>query len=841
MAENIATDSQTDIRILTLKRWNFPQTAHLFPTDGKEIAGVGDYISYNSHHFIHIEECLQTEEQPILRAYSSLEKLRGKQRDVKAADIHVIQSITLLGEKGHFWDTPGEVLYISFLQLTNTADISMDEIRGSINSVIMDRAPAASWALYYSLDFCDLVLFTKGLTYEDCSKIMWDLSIVRGDELAILRDTFTIYGFYQGFLKEVFKQLDQNQYPKWKDHASLSIQLSIQSYDVWRNFEKCLKRENIPYRSLRTFGRYDVRLVTDDLPGRQVLLLLYLMDTIAGESKDRAFGGYEISMEAVGGYENYRNPVDTIQDRRLEQAAANVMDLLCGLCDEVDCNSADYVDETRRSLEALLNNGFSEEFVLSVLPSFLAFLQITINVQDYRDRMRLKQDEEDRLKESLEKMVRHYFNALNILALCTMHSERQFVQAPAFNATFFDVPPKLLAFYSAVSWEILAALRAENDADYHFLFVPNYQKDINIRPLELKMNENPSQHLAVAHLHESYFYDPVLTIKLFCHEAAHYLSDRHREDRAKYIFRVVSFLLIANTPLRFVMEEAKDYSLFAVMADSLANFMLKKYAEEIPNSTRGIPYHLKDVSEFLRGNNYGMDFFKNPFDTHEVCVSWKNVLRESVSQKPDVFGESFRIGLRSIQKTLRSNYLIELFQQDQEGTYVYEVFSRIIADYASFTMASMPDEEFNNICENIIQAFSEAYADLRMSELIGEEFSWRDYNDMFTRVDVDKQYQKILRHDAVLKIMTPNDDWKTLIPKDEDFLISSYIVEQICEYLELCHAQPTTSDQIVQLLRDFKECNVSKQCGCIRETIQKYRIHLTRYCQNLSTGYSSRQ
>ena len=197
--------------------------------------------------------------------------------------------------------------------------------------------------------------------------------------------------------------------------------------------------------------------------------------------------------------------------------------------------------------------------------------------------------------------------------------------------------------------------------------------------------------------------------------------------------------------------------------------------------------------------------------------------------------------MRSIQKTLRSNYLIELFQQDQEGTYVYEVFSRIIADYASFTMASMPDEEFNNICENIIQAFSEAYADLRMSELIGEEFSWRDYNDMFTRVDVDKQYQKILRHDAVLKTMTPNDDWKTLIPKDEDFLISSYIVEQICEYLELCHAQPTTSDQIVQLLRDFKECNVSKQCGCIRETIQKYRIHLTEYCQNLSTGYSSRQ
>lgn len=841
MAENMTTDSQTDVRILTLKRWNFPQTARLFPTDGKEITGVGDYISYNSHHFIHIEECLQAEEQPILRVYSSLEKLRGKQRDIKAADIHVVQSITLLGEKGDFWNTPGEVLYISFLQLTNTADISMDEIKASINSVIMDRAPAASWTLYYSLDFCDLVLFTKGLTYEDCSKIMWDLSIVRGEKLAILRDSFTIYGFYQGFLKEAFRQLEQDKYPQWEDHASLSIQLSIQSYDVWKNFENSLEKASISYRSLRTFGRYDVRLVTDDLPGSQVLQILHLMDTMAGESKDKAFGGYEISMEAVEKYENHSRPVDAIQDRKLEQAATNAMDQLCRLCDEVDYNSADYVDETRRSLEALLNNGFSEEFVLSVLPSFLAFLQITINVQEYREQMRLKQDEEDQLKESLEKMVRHYFNALNILALCTMHSERQFVQAPAFNATFFDVPPKLLAFYSAVSWEILAALRAANDADYHFLFVPNYQKDINIRPLELKMNKNPSQHLAVAHLHESYFYDPILTIKLFCHEAAHYLSDRHREDRAKYIFRVVSFLLIASTPLCFVMNKTNDYSIFAVMADALANFMLKKYIEEAQNPTRDIPYHLKDVSEFLRGNNYGMDFFKNPFDVHDICVSWKNVLRESVVQRPDVFGESFLIGLKSIQDTLESNYLTELFQQDEGGSYVYEVFSRIIADYASFTMISMPDEEFNNICENVIQAFSEAYADLRMSELMGEEFSCEDYNEMFTRVDVDKHYQKILRHDAVLKTVAPNDVWEALTPKDEDFLISSYIVEQICEYLELCHAQPITSDQVVQLLRDFKECNVSKQCDCIRKVIQNHRVHLTNHCKNLLADYSSRQ
>ena len=97
------------------------------------------------------------------------------------------------------------------------------------------------------------------------------------------------------------------------------------------------------------------------------------------------------------------------------------------------------------------------------------------------------------------------------------------------------------------------------------------------------MRENLSQHLAVVHLHESYFYDPVLTIKLFCHEAAHYLSNRHRKERALYIFRVVSFLLLANTPLGDGMKEAKNNSVLAVMADALADFLLEKFEEQTPH------------------------------------------------------------------------------------------------------------------------------------------------------------------------------------------------------------------------------------------------------------------
>lgn len=142
------------------------------------------------------------------------------------------------------------------------------------------------------------------------------------------------------------------------------------------------------------------------------------------------------------------------------------------------------------------------------------------------------------------------------------------------------------------------------------------------------------------------------------------------------------------------------------------------------------------------------------------------------------------------------------------------------------------------ICQNTLQAFSEAYADLRMSELIGEEFFSEDYNNLFERVDMDSNFQMILRHDAVLSVMKPDYDWTPLTPTEEDQLTLSYAVEQIRQYLELCHAQPTCSDYVIQVLRDFKSGDVSTQCGRIRETIQKYRIYLTQYCQKVLTDYS---
>ena len=359
--------------------------------------------------------------------------------------------------------------------------------------------------------------------------------------------------------------------------------------------------------------------------------------------------------------------------------------------------------------------------------------------------------------------------------------------------------------------------------------------------MELTTRKDFPQHLAVAHLQESYFYDPAQTILLFCHEAAHYLSDRHREDRAKYIFRVISFLLLANTPLCRIVEEEKDISLLIVMAEELADSLMEKLkSDKRYPLTRSIPFHLGDVSNFLRENEYGIQIFKNPFETAAVCRNWQRVLHNYVVNNPEIHRSIFESALSCIQETLQSKFLIQLFHEAPDGAYVYEVFSRIIAYYAAFNDGIDLDSAFFNICENILQAFSEAYADLRMSELAGEEFSPDWYEETLRQLGHASYYQKSLRYDAVLRVINLNEHRKPLQDLsyyDPQFF--AYAAQQLYEYLSLCHNEPTHSQYVVHLLQIFKSGDVGQQCSLIREEIQKGRRYLAQHCNDIAVKYSS--
>lgn len=82
-----------------------------------------------------------------------------------------------------------------------------------------------------------------------------------------------------------------------------------------------------------------------------------------------------------------------------------------------------------------------------------------------------------------------YFKGLNSLVNSAMHSERQFIQATAFNAIIYDVPPKIMAFYVAMISDLQKIVHTRTDKTYTFFLAPSFANQISVKIFSYEAEE----------------------------------------------------------------------------------------------------------------------------------------------------------------------------------------------------------------------------------------------------------------------------------------------------------------------------------------------------------------
>lgn len=87
-------DNTNDVRVLVLKRWNLPQTKPIY--DEKNANHYGEYVSFQSHHFIDILPADMSDLDAIPSAYREIKKSRARQFNSNMLDLHTVQSMTIL-------------------------------------------------------------------------------------------------------------------------------------------------------------------------------------------------------------------------------------------------------------------------------------------------------------------------------------------------------------------------------------------------------------------------------------------------------------------------------------------------------------------------------------------------------------------------------------------------------------------------------------------------------------------------------------------------------------------------------------------------------------------------
>lgn len=813
-------EEQFESRVLTLKRWILPHSVSLM-TMASGGSHYGDYLSFQDYHFVDITDAFYNvaEEKRVnldrMLAHS-YQIIRDKRDQQDATDkISIRQSLTLLGRRTTFWESKPKLVYTTMVQLKNSLNISPESVEREFKRVLGDQL-FCNCAVYFTFDYCDVVLFTKDIGFELLHEKLWNM-LLDGERLA--RYTTTVYMYENDYFLNCInggREPGNASELVSSDKVLLSVDLTVPGRGRMEKLVAQLTQKSISLKKFQITGRFDLRLMVE-LPDSQSLIdFVKIMDEYgeccAGEDfistvvtplteYDPFICKRDEKIAANRGVEiDDNNFVDAAKEKISDE---KIDDILSKLYSRIENDRKIFGDglirqaqytricEAYRAVLALHRNGMASEFVLSVIASLLCFTKIQHAFSEKYANM----DEDDLrvgYQNRLEKLQDDYLDYLETLIQCTMHGERQFIQAPSANLTFFDVPPKLIVFYTAIADRAARCLNDEDDRFFSFLIAPDFRDDIHVKPLApeypflLQAEKQNSIHYI--NLDEKSFYEPAKAIQLLCHEVAHYVGSnaRMRLKRAEFIFRTVGSCLILVLG-RY--EEIGD-----AITDVVADFLLKEYQEKrIQNqkSAEEMAYFTTEIDNFLVDSCAGINYFED---------------LEFVSDLSD--GLIAKLSCLSSEEILTMIKKQGEFSQDAGWNDAYHQiyalngqFESALLEILSAQILAELDEKLNEIrimnpfqheldylmlfIQECILAFSEAYADYRMIELL--DLTEEQYNEIvcdYKGNSSTSEIQKYLRYNAVKQARWPFSEERFPEPGDYANPGPKRMLQKACEYIK---------------------------------------------------------
>ena len=508
-------DNKIDVRIIQLAKWQVPKSESVL-----SFSDDPAYVSIGYFDLLHVERVDITpgKEHPLLQAYKASHRYRMKREGQKkeVSENYTVQemmaftsqseTLFTLKEIEEFWNNESLLIFVSLIHIDNDSDIK--QIIGKIKDTFKDK----SYLVYFSFDYSGIILFAKGMGFKTYLELIFQLNYnhLQGEKL--IRDTYSLFAMNKEKLKEYFECLDNGkemeQLPSGEEIFSASVNIGIQNYKIYENFVAEIKNKKLRFKEEKygLFGRHDVSIVNDEADLSWLVQMQYLLDRYTQKSERQSAGDLFSTYETFIRVPEIKDFEDVISGQK--DILYNAKTKLAGIChryyDELskkgDILNGEYqipVQAVEYSILGILKNRFAEDFVSCMYESFCAFLEYLTE----------KMSESDVNSENFDKCFSSYFWALSALVNSAMHSERQFIQATAFNAIIYDIPPKIMAFYVAVINALQKIIRSDADRRYTFLLTPSFHNEIVVKIISYE-EAPPHDRLLMVSINEQSLYNP---------------------------------------------------------------------------------------------------------------------------------------------------------------------------------------------------------------------------------------------------------------------------------------------------------------------------------------------
>lgn len=606
-----------------------------------------------------------------------------------------------------FWKDDDEkpFYFFSRIQLKKKESLQKKTYE-ELREFLADKNDAES-RIYFTFDNSDFLIATKAPTYTDGVQLIDDMHQnfeVKEDEEK-LKNSFTVFSIRRDIVERMKEEHWYNKFNSLGKIDMVSIRIMEKECNQSRYCVEQLRTQLVK-KGYKVEKIQPVLGIDDGI----IVLLEVEWGKFLRLYKDEAafFRSLNIAGLTTTIYE--RTQVDLLKsiDEKPEKNDQKLSETV--LYEE-------YVSFLRKKLESLMEEKNADQYkelfvILNVLPKFSGevfsdylFFSLLQPIEMLMDLM----EENARLDSYYE-----FIKIFNIYVQNSTKSDRNSMQSMDFNAQIYDIPCKLMAFYTALIYMGRDILNGNNSSQkYEFVVTPSVTNIVNVKELFQKVSDK--KRLISVEVPENHFYDVSDIMVIFMHEAAHYVGRdiRKREERYEYLLRSIASVYINYIRSYWEEERKKDIANKEIKWSDLIERMfliLKAMLHRECNMD-----YLKNY-QIGEGNNSDEQIRKN-------CKNNKDYYIYNSFLKQNLYRALMDITQRALPNVFQSlTFQLEL-KEDDIYEYIESISEKFLVRYTEKTTRMTAD----TVLEQLTSVYEECFADIMSISIL--KMSGKDYLD----------------------------------------------------------------------------------------------------------------
>lgn len=618
--------------------------------------------------------------------------------------------------KEKFWNDKQPYLFMSLLQFKTSVTNQIKASAESLDSYLSTRSEnhkKFNYALYYSLDSCDFVLFIKSNKYETGTRQIQELPLfldrkksynsycysicgIDFEELVahghdeifkkimicfVVKDVVSYQNWYQTFLK-VFPEIEKEEIKEqchinYNRLGNENVCINIFNCNI-KTFIEQLRADGCMYMQNPDFqmGTMKLRIHFDTQA--------YIDGLNLPEPED---DGYQETEENECLYmTQYQNHVNEEAKQQLYPFVSKAL------------------EEVLRACSYLKKENFAGD-VQNCIQDAINMLFVKMNEFWEQGREKGLYDNQIVYNDSVVKVVQGIMSIVN----GSLHTDRMFFQSPGFNAVLYDIPVKLLAFYNSFVRQLVNQLN-DNKANKQFCYLlcPDLYLSITIQKLFDNKNEYPKRRFLIGKIPVKAIFEPKRLMQELAHEVAHCVGDGIRLRDRRWLYTVA---MVAETIAMSMLSPSDDNN----GSEEILRYTYDKIGNE---NKEEMHKNLTLCIEKYFQKEFKTNLQKDEFDYYQVktvrffemymkklLIEDKEILLESVDESLKQF---YKNTSRSINEYIRdTSYMMKVLRNNID----------------------IVTANSNSVIQAIHTLTNESFADLIMCEVLGIDMD--EYVDLF--------------------------------------------------------------------------------------------------------------